>query len=271
MVFGSFISETDGLPLFARIYLKIFGVPVLGAWQRYKLMHSLSNINKDERILDLGIGGGLNAISMIREGFYVFGIDISKEGVTKATKRARKLNLPLRFVLADGTYIPFKRETFDKVFCIEVFEHIHNNKMAISEISRVLKKQGKVCISNPIGNPSVIYPNSHGKYHVREGYTEEYLESFFVKYSFELKEILYFERQLAKIARNIYYKVQNLFRSAGVFHSKNMEKRPCLVWVYIYFILPLLFPILDILYRADVYSQGEATSIMLLFRKEGVL
>lgn len=271
MGFASFISETDDLPFFAGIYLKIFGIPVLGARQRYKLIHSLLKINKNECVLDLGIGGGLNAISLMREGFQVIGTDISKVGVKKASKRARKLNLPSEFVLADGAYIPFKSETFDKILCTEVLEHILNDKMAMGEISMVLKKHGKACISTPLGNPDVIHPSSQRKYHVREGYTVKYLESFSKEYGLELEKTVYFERRLVRIAKNIYFKVKSLCKSGEVFYPEYNRKKPLLAWVYTYFILSSLFPLLDIVYRIDAYTRGEASSIMLLLRKEGAI
>lgn len=52
--------------------------------------------------------------------------------------------------IVDITNIQFKDETFDYVICNHVMEHIPNEKKAISEIKRVLKKDGKWIFSFPI-------------------------------------------------------------------------------------------------------------------------
>src|SRR5687768_12801984 len=43
-------------------------------------------------------------------------------------------------VYYDGKHIPFADESFDSVFCSEVFEHIFNLDEVIEEIGRILKK-----------------------------------------------------------------------------------------------------------------------------------
>ena len=50
----------------------------------------------------------------------------------------------------DATNIPFRDEIFDYVIANHILEHIPNDKKALSEIKRVLKKDGKAIISFPI-------------------------------------------------------------------------------------------------------------------------
>lgn len=52
-------------------------------------------------------------------------------------------------VIYDGKRIPFADAYFDAVFCSEVFEHIFNLEEIIPELSRVLKKGGKMLITCP--------------------------------------------------------------------------------------------------------------------------
>ena len=65
----------------------------------------------------------------------------------EARKRKRIENLSNVKILYGTAYnLPFKDEFFDKVYCINTFCHIENNKKAVEEISRVLKKGGMAYI-----------------------------------------------------------------------------------------------------------------------------
>jgi SAM-dependent methyltransferase len=59
---------------------------------------------------------------------------------------------PSRFaeaVYADITDIPFGNDEFDYVVCIHVLEHIKDDKKAIDEIYRVLKRNGNAILAVP--------------------------------------------------------------------------------------------------------------------------
>lgn len=53
----------------------------------------------------------------------------------------------------DGTDIPFEADSFDCVVSAQVFEHIEDLNHSISEIRRVLKKNGILCFSVPMAYP----------------------------------------------------------------------------------------------------------------------
>ena len=52
-------------------------------------------------------------------------------------------------VYYDGKNIPFPDNTFDSVFCSEVFEHVFNLEEVIQEIKRVTKPGGRMLITVP--------------------------------------------------------------------------------------------------------------------------
>lgn len=52
-------------------------------------------------------------------------------------------------VFYNGRIIPFEQETFDSVFCSEVFEHVFNLDEVLQEINRVMKKGGQILITVP--------------------------------------------------------------------------------------------------------------------------
>src|SRR5512135_76057 len=53
------------------------------------------------RALDIACGEGRNSIFLARQGFMVTGIDISREGIAKASKWATAEHLDIEFLQAD--------------------------------------------------------------------------------------------------------------------------------------------------------------------------
>lgn len=50
-------------------------------------------------------------------------------------------------IVADAQNLPFANECFDAILCTEVLEHIENPHQAISEMKRVLTKNGKLILT----------------------------------------------------------------------------------------------------------------------------
>lgn len=60
------------------------------------------------------------------------------------------LNSPLAAVKADICKLPFKDNEFDYIFCNHVLEHIPDDKKAMEELYRVLKKGGTLIAQVPL-------------------------------------------------------------------------------------------------------------------------
>lgn len=86
--------------------------------------------------LELGSGEGANAYNLRRSGWTtpVIGIDYSSQ---KAAFANDSKIADARFLTGDITRIPFRANTFDFVFCRDVFHHILDKPNALREISRV--------------------------------------------------------------------------------------------------------------------------------------
>jgi ubiquinone/menaquinone biosynthesis C-methylase UbiE len=92
---------------------------------------------KDEKILDLGCGEGTLAKEIQNRGAKVIGVDLSEDMVDKAKEKGIEA-----FVMG-VTNLQFEDETFDKVFSNAVLHWVKDLNTSASEISRVLKKDGK--------------------------------------------------------------------------------------------------------------------------------
>lgn len=83
-------------------------------------------------------------------------------------------------VYYDGKHIPFPDESFDSVFCSEVFEHVFNLDEIIVEIKRVIKPNGKILVTVPFTWHEHETPYDFGRY------TSFGIKHLFEKNGFEL-------------------------------------------------------------------------------------
>jgi len=118
---------------------------------------------RGKRILDFGCGWGTDLIFCLKKGYDAFGIDISWEKAKFHTLRVQRRNYPKfwieRFILSQGENLPFKSESFDLVYSNQVIEHVKDLERCISEIFRVLKKDGILYIRAPDYKSSFFEPH----------------------------------------------------------------------------------------------------------------
>lgn len=95
--------------------------------------------SSDGYILDVGCGPGYYFHLYKNKTLNFKGIDIDES----------RLDHNYDVVCADVGKLPFKSSTFTTIVCIDVLEHVGDDKKAISEIKRVLKRGGKLIISVP--------------------------------------------------------------------------------------------------------------------------
>lgn len=146
----------------------------------YKGMRSITTAflkkylpKNDLKILDAGCGAGA-ALSYLSTFGKTIGVDKSEEALKYARKRGRVKK-------GDITNLPFKDNTFDLVFCHEVLYHrwVEDDKKAISEFHRVLKKGGLLLLQEPalswiMGNEDFI---SYGKHRYTTGELKSKVEN----------------------------------------------------------------------------------------------
>lgn len=79
---------------------------------------------------------------LMRRGYDVYGVDISKEVIKRAKRNFKGKILPSHFKEGDIRDLPFKDNTFDIVFSYGTIEHIRENQLSVFEAYRVLKPGG---------------------------------------------------------------------------------------------------------------------------------
>jgi SAM-dependent methyltransferase len=153
--------------------------------------------NLNIKLLDIGVGYGFLEKKLKNSHVSIYGMDISP----KAIFRARNLYKGT-FVIASVKAIPFKNNFFDIVCIPEVLEHLYDveSALAIKEIGRVLKNDGKLIISVPLYDEVYSgHPSGHLRVFTPEKLFEEINNSGFTvvkqKYLFAFRS-LYFIKNL---------------------------------------------------------------------------
>ncbi len=164
--------------------------------RKLQLSRWFSGQKTNLRVLDLGSATGGNTQYISSMGHDVTSVEYSEIGV-----RIQK-NKGIPVVQADARDLPFPESTFDIVVCLDVIEHIAEDRLVASEICRVLKSGGKFLISVP-EDPSLWSAHDVAVNHVRRYSKKSLLE---VVRSSELKHqkiwsTLVYLRPAIKIAR----------------------------------------------------------------------
>lgn len=114
--------------------------------------NELFDIQPGDKLLDAGCGLGDYTVFALKAKAKVWAFDYS-DGMTRCTiARVKRLGLRTEAITQDSVLsIPYSDEIFDKVFCLSVLDHLSDKdrKMALRELTRVLKTGGKMYLSVP--------------------------------------------------------------------------------------------------------------------------
>lgn len=101
---------------------------------------------KNCRILDAGCGEGQFLLRLSKLGYEnLYGADVTEVAIQSAKERVKGAH----FSIADLAHVPYEDGFFDVVVCTEVIEHIPHYEETITELKRVLKKDGLLIITFP--------------------------------------------------------------------------------------------------------------------------
>jgi SAM-dependent methyltransferase len=103
------------------------------------------------RVLDAGCGSSAFTAYLARHGNRVHGIDVNPTAVARLRPHCAGLSV------GDLQALPYRDETFDRVFCISVLEHTRDPLRCFDELWRVTRRGGTLTVTGdyaPWGLPS---------------------------------------------------------------------------------------------------------------------
>lgn len=125
-------------------------------YRRERLLKEMEDIDFcGKKVLEIGCGDGyyLCYFKQKHQDLCIHGVDISKEMLHLARKRAELDNADITVSFTDGKNLAFKSCIFDIVYIFAVLRHIDDSNIweYAREISRVIKRNGKLIIFETLG------------------------------------------------------------------------------------------------------------------------
>lgn len=231
-------------------YVSEDSFPIIGK-QFFKAFLEIGNLQPHENFLDVGSGVGRIAIpltSYLKDGKYE-GFDIHSEGIEWCRKNIeskypnfsfRKVNVynshynETGKILASDFQFPYPNDSFDFVNLSSVFTHMLPKDMEnyFSEISRILKKNGRCCITYFLLNSESLSNMENKKTALNfkfsfDGfrsnvkiepekaiaYEEKYIRKLYQKHYLEIMEPIYYGkwsgRKACRMGQDVIFAIKN--------------------------------------------------------------
>lgn len=188
-------------------------------------------------ILDLGCGEGRHVIAAyVEENVTAIGVDLCFKDVQATQEKfipfAEIDNPEKHFGLsvANALKLPFADNSFDKIICSEVLEHIPDYAGALQEIARVLKPGGLFCASVPRRWPEKICWHFSTEYHEVEGGHLRIFEARQLQQQIETLGFQCFKRHWAHALHSPYWWLQCMLWKKRDSHWLIRQYHRFLVW-----------------------------------------
>ncbi|ROR98823.1 methyltransferase family protein [Sinobacterium caligoides] len=182
-------------------------------------------------VLDLGCGEGRHVISAYLEGdVHAVGVDLSHQDLKTTAERFEPFaqeqeDKAFGLSVANALQLPFADNTFDKVICSEVLEHIPDWEGALDEIRRVLKPGGNFCASVPRAWPEKVCWHFSDEYHAMEGGHLRIFDEGEFRCAIELRDFHFYAKHWAHALHSpfwwlkcIFWKTQESNRLIKLYH-----------------------------------------------------
>lgn len=129
------------------------------------------------RLLEVGCGVGRHSLELAELGYRVTGLDIAKEGICLARKKAQKEGLKARFICADVLRNNLPNASFDIILFIDSLHHFYYEgfNQILKEIERLLKSGGQLILVEP----NYLYPFNYFSSNLAHFYKKYFGESRF--------------------------------------------------------------------------------------------
>jgi len=124
-------------------------INIIGKIQSGRIYPEFFPIAKDETVLNVGCGNGVQAAIYKNSYKKMIGVDINPARLVMAEKVIAAYNVQnFSAINANVEKIPLHEE-FDKAIAIDIIEHVVRPEAVIGEIYRLLKKEGRLLITFP--------------------------------------------------------------------------------------------------------------------------
>ncbi len=118
------------------------------SWPKNRYEASIFFTGSGKRVLDVGCGNG-TVLYNLKNGFdELYGIELSKKRVNISKKTLKGFNAEI----IEGNIeagVEYDDEFFDVIICSDVIEHLVDVFCGFKEMTRILKKKGRLVLNTP--------------------------------------------------------------------------------------------------------------------------
>lgn len=145
---------------------------------RYRLIRPFL-LHGDLRALNVGTGGGVETLRLLRRGNHVTVLEIDEHTAARTTERVLRNGYGDRFDRVVGHFLKVEVPgQFDEVMMCEVLEHIKDDIGVLRKIASILRPGGRLILSTPTASFGQMMGDQvvddedplHPEFHVRGGY-----------------------------------------------------------------------------------------------------
>jgi SAM-dependent methyltransferase len=152
MFIGTEQALSDAYSVFEKLYIRIFGIPIVGLRIRARNIFALIPGGKNfTRILDAGCGAGVFSFNLARRypEARITGMDLSRDEIAQAQQIAatggfNNASFEVGDIAAEGM-----ANSFDLIICVDILEHIDDDDKAIAGLYRKLTEGGILVLHIP--------------------------------------------------------------------------------------------------------------------------
>lgn len=126
-------------------------------------------------ILDIGCGVGALSLYLAGRGAQVVGVDLSSDAIQIANNAKKQLKLNnVVFLRQSAEEFVKTNHKFDVIICSEVIEHIHEDKVFLKKLRKLLKAKGVLLLSTPSINAPLYRLGLLKKFDLKVGHLRRY-------------------------------------------------------------------------------------------------
>lgn len=173
---SAFLKNSPPLKI---LFFNVLRTLFLREWYIRRAIRSIFPQLKPRRILDAGMGFGQYSYFMAinQPTAQLDAVDLNEDHIRSFSEFTRKLNLPVTVSKADLTKFT-SPDSYDFILCVDVMEHIEEDRKVLANFYTSLKNGGQVLISTPSDQGGSDHDHDeHGtgfiEEHARDGYSPE--------------------------------------------------------------------------------------------------
>jgi len=136
----------------------------------------LKNRVRGRKVLDYCCGDGRYSFLCAQWGGACVGIDISDVSIANCKKKClkEKSGLKPEFYVMDAEKTQFEDNSFDIIVCMGVLHHL-DLKNSYRELWRIIKPEGEIICTEPLGHNPIIQRYRRATPHLRTKYEAEHI------------------------------------------------------------------------------------------------